>query len=117
MNYLRVPTVISALFILNLKGNTLNRRHLQDPCHLQNPDLHSPIITLGSTSFGYIRHQDIFPTAVNQTNVNPAIVFELLYCIINLAKSYFGQEDEEAVKNNFVMIYELLDEILDFGYP
>lgn len=25
--------------------------------------------------------------------------------------------DEESVKSNFVLIYELLDEILDFGYP
>ncbi|KAA1110522.1 hypothetical protein PGT21_024060 [Puccinia graminis f. sp. tritici] len=28
-----------------------------------------------------------------------------------------ARSDEEAIKNNFVMIYELLDEILDFGYP
>ena len=25
--------------------------------------------------------------------------------------------NEETVKNNFVVIYELLDEVLDFGYP
>ena len=32
-------------------------------------------------------------------------------------QSYFGKISEENVKNNFVLIYELLDEILDFGYP
>ncbi|KAK9728000.1 clathrin associated protein complex medium subunit, variant 3 [Basidiobolus ranarum] len=37
--------------------------------------------------------------------------------MINIGKSYFGKFDEESVKNNFVLIYELLDEILDFGYP
>jgi len=25
--------------------------------------------------------------------------------------------NEETVKNNFVLIYELLDEVLDYGYP
>ena len=25
--------------------------------------------------------------------------------------------NEETVKNNFVVIYELLDEVLDYGYP
>lgn len=25
--------------------------------------------------------------------------------------------NEEHVKNNFVVLYELLDEVLDYGYP
>jgi hypothetical protein len=44
-------------------------------------------------------------------------VFEFLYRFVGLGKAYFGKFDEEAVKNNFVLVYELLDEILDFGYP
>ena len=32
-------------------------------------------------------------------------------------QNYFGKISEENVKNNFVLIYELLDEIVDFGYP
>ena len=35
-----------------------------------------------------------------------------------LFKNYFGGEfSEQSIKSNFVLIYELLDEILDFGYP
>ncbi|KAJ2801633.1 clathrin associated protein complex medium subunit, partial [Coemansia guatemalensis] len=45
------------------------------------------------------------------------MVFEFLYRLLGLGVSYFGRFDEEAVKNNFVLIYELLDEVLDFGYP
>ena len=30
-------------------------------------------------------------------------------------QNYFGKISEENVKNNFVLIYELLDEIVDFG--
>lgn len=36
---------------------------------------------------------------------------------MQISRAYFGKLDEESVKNNFVLIYELLDEILDFGYP
>ena len=25
--------------------------------------------------------------------------------------------EEESIRDNFVLIYELLDELLDFGYP
>ncbi|KAJ2608381.1 clathrin associated protein complex medium subunit, partial [Coemansia sp. RSA 1365] len=45
------------------------------------------------------------------------MVFEFLYKLLGLGVSYFGRFDEESVKNNFVLIYELLDEVLDFGYP
>jgi hypothetical protein len=38
--------------------------------------------------------------------------------MVTLLKSYFGGEfSEQSIKNNFVLIYELLDETLDFGYP
>lgn len=32
-------------------------------------------------------------------------------------KDYFGELDEESIRDNFVIIYELLDETNDFGYP
>ena len=38
--------------------------------------------------------------------------------LVTLFKSYFGGEFSElSIKGNFVLIYELLDETLDFGYP
>lgn len=70
---------------------------------------------------------------VVRTNANAALVFEYCYRLISIAKSYFGKVDEESVKNNFALIYELIDgvyrptwivgslirapEIIDFGYP
>lgn len=69
------------------------------------------------------------------------MVFEFLNKLVSVMQSYFGKITEENIKNNFVLIYELLDgnhrylsitilllnsnvinfvdfaEILDFGYP
>lgn len=36
-------------------------------------------------------------------------MFEFLLKIIDLMQSYFGKISEENIKNNFVLIYELLD--------
>uniref|UniRef100_A0A8R7PLM4 Uncharacterized protein n=1 Tax=Triticum urartu TaxID=4572 RepID=A0A8R7PLM4_TRIUA len=37
---------------------------------------------------------------------------------VALFKSYFGGTfDQDAIRNNLVLIYKLLDEIMDFGYP
>lgn len=74
-----------------------------------NPDVRSPIITLGSTSFFHVRHANLYIACVTKTNVNAALVFEFCYRFIGIGRSYFGKLDEEAVKNNFVLIYELLD--------
>ncbi|KAG6812131.1 hypothetical protein H0H92_004245 [Tricholoma furcatifolium] len=113
--------MISAFFIFNQKGETfLHRRSIADVFRIQvvsNSDVRSPIITLGSTSFFHVRINNLYVVAVTKNNANAALVFEFCYRFINIAKAYFGKIDEESVKNNFVLIYELIDEINDFGYP
>ena len=37
--------------------------------------------------------------------------------MVQLLNEYFNQLTEESCCDNFVLIYELLDEIMDFGYP
>ena len=37
------------------------------------------------------------------------MVFEMLHKTLALMTSYFGKVSEEAIKSNFVLIYELLD--------
>ncbi|CAG8725263.1 23620_t:CDS:10 [Cetraspora pellucida] len=120
--------MISAFFIYNQKGEVLIsrlyrqdlKRSVADIFRIQvisNTDIRSPIVTLGSTSFFHVRHENLFIVAVTKCNANAALVFEFCYRLVNIGKAYFGKLDEEAVKNNFVLVYELLDEVLDFGYP
>ncbi|THV04008.1 clathrin adaptor, mu subunit [Dendrothele bispora CBS 962.96] len=120
--------MISAFFIFNQKGEVLIsrlyrtdfKRSIADVFRIQvvsNSDVRSPIITLGSTSFFHVRINNLYVVAVTKTNANAALVFEFCYRFINICKSYFGKIDEESIKNNFVLIYELIDEINDFGYP
>ncbi|KXG49976.1 Clathrin adaptor, mu subunit [Penicillium griseofulvum] len=120
--------MLSGILIFNQKGENLIFRAFRSDCRprladifriqvISNPQVRSPILTLGSTTFSHVKHENIYLVAVTKSNANAALVFEFLYRLIMLGKSYFGKLDEEAVKNNFVLIYELLDEILDFGYP
>ncbi|KAL4817100.1 AP-2 complex subunit MU [Aspergillus spinulosporus] len=120
--------MLSGILIFNQKGENLIFRAFRNDCRprladifriqvISNPQVRSPILTLGSTTFSHVKHENIYIVAVTKSNANAALVFEFLYRLVLLGKSYFGKFDEEAVKNNFVLIYELLDEILDFGYP
>ncbi|KAI9372535.1 adaptor complexes medium subunit family [Aspergillus egyptiacus] len=120
--------MLSGILIFNQKGENLIFRAFRNDCRprladifriqvISNPQVRSPILTLGSTTFSHVKHENIYIVAVTRSNANAALIFEFLYRLVLLGKSYFGKFDEEAVKNNFVLIYELLDEILDFGYP
>jgi AP-2 complex subunit mu-1 len=120
--------MLSGILIFNQKGENLIFRAFRQDCRprladvfriqvISNAQVRSPLLTLGSTTFSHVRHENIYLVAITKSNANAALIFEFLYRLIALGRSYFGKFDEEAVKNNFVMVYELLDEILDFGYP
>jgi AP-2 complex subunit mu-1 len=144
--------MLSGILIFNQKGENLIFRAFRNDCRprladvfriqvISNPQVRSPILTLGSTTFSHVKHENIYLVAITKSNANAALVFEFLYRFIALGKGYFGKFDEEAVKNNFVLVYELLDgtfpcvclklskcilygtglmkntEIIDFGYP
>jgi AP-2 complex subunit mu-1 len=80
-------------------------------------EVRSPVRQMGTTSFFHIKAGNCYVVAVSKQNINVGLVFEVLHKMVGVYKSYFGSFDEESIKNNFVMIYELLDEILDYGYP
>lgn len=44
-------------------------------------------------------------------------MLEMLHRISRIFKDYCGTLSEDTVRKNFILIYELLDEALDYGYP
>ena len=118
-----VLKMLSGILIFNQKGENLIFRAFRNDCRprladifriqvISNAQVRSPILTLGSTTFSHVKHENIYLVAVTKSNANAALVFEFLYKLIILGKGYFGKLDEEAVKNNFVLVYELLDGML-----
>lgn len=50
-----------------------------------------------------------------QMNMSPALGIELLSRLLKIIKDYCGMLTEEAVRKNFALIYELLDEAIVGG--
>lgn len=76
----------------------------------------SPVTNIARTSFFHVKRSNIWLAAVTKQNVNAAMVFEFLYKMCDVMTAYFGKISEENIKNNFVLIYELLDgEMFPFG--
>lgn len=55
--------------------------------------------------------------STSRKNVNVALVLAFLYKLVEVFEDYFKDVEEESIRDNFVVIYELLDEMMDFGYP
>lgn len=55
--------------------------------------------------------------SVARRNPNLTIIFSFLHKIKEILVDYFRELEEESIRDNFVLIYELLDEIMDHGYP
>ena len=55
--------------------------------------------------------------SVAKGNPNVAMCLTFLYKIRDCFVSYFKELEDESLRDNFVITYELLDEMMDNGYP
>ncbi|CAD8178870.1 unnamed protein product [Paramecium pentaurelia] len=122
--------MISSLSFINQKGEILIYRVYKDDISRNEitqfcakmiatkENKEFPIINIDQTSFIHISIKDIIILATTKTDVNVAMVLEFLYQLSKICKSYFqGNLDENCIKKSFVLIYEILDEVLDYGIP
>lgn len=70
-----------------------------------------------SRQYLYIRHNNLYLLALTKRNTNAAEILLFLHKIVEVFTEYFKELEEESIRDNFVIIYELLDEMMDFGYP
>ena len=82
--------------------------------------------------FAHIKKKELyFVISSLKRNLSPSLALELIESIVsvsltNTSKSnilfqrihdFCGGIDEELLRTNFVLMYELMDEIIDFGFP
>jgi len=75
------------------------------------------VLTDRDVTFIWIRVNNIYIVAVARGNPNVALVLTFLYKMKVVLESYFKELEDESLRDNFVITYELLDEMMDFGYP
>ncbi|KAM9729727.1 AP-4 complex subunit mu-1 isoform 1-T6 [Menidia menidia] len=120
--------MISQIFILSSKGDHLIYKDFrgeadshvvnvfyekvtgltgdQPPVVMSHKDLH----------FVHVRQGGLYWVATTTADSSPFTVVEFLNRLAGLVKDYCGSLSEKSVQMNFALIYELLDEVLDFGY-
>uniref|UniRef100_A0A7S1XJW9 MHD domain-containing protein n=1 Tax=Erythrolobus australicus TaxID=1077150 RepID=A0A7S1XJW9_9RHOD len=124
--------VASALYILDARGKTIISRDFRGDVpdsaanafkkiaiDVEDRSLVRPFNRLEKEGFSFvhIQHEDLYLVAVTRKNSNVAVLISFLYKLVDVLTRYFKVVNEDSVKDNFVIIYELLDEMMDFGYP
>ncbi|KAJ3335219.1 hypothetical protein HDU93_006114 [Gonapodya sp. JEL0774] len=103
-----VLSEVSWLDVANVVSNLPLLRFLR-VIGLKNENINGPPAAVETLiSHQHLRRFDVLDTAYLLETVN---------IFTTLCRQYFGLLDDSTVKSNFVLIYELLDEIVDFGLP
>mmetsp|Transcript_11584 Transcript_11584/g.18380 ORF Transcript_11584/g.18380 Transcript_11584/m.18380 type:complete len:454 (-) Transcript_11584:15-1376(-) len=124
--------MISQFYVLSLRGDTLVARDFRGGdlnitkssaaeiffrkvkfWHGDAP----PIFNVDNVSYIFIKKNGLFFVVTTGLNVSPVAVVELLSKMVKVFKDFCGVLNEESIRKNFILIYELVDEMVDFGHP
>ncbi|KAJ6337626.1 hypothetical protein OIU76_007330 [Salix suchowensis] len=75
-----------------------------------------PVFNVDGVNYFHVKVVGLLFVATTRANVSPSLVLELLQRIARVIKDYLGVLNEDSLRKNFVLVYELLDEVIDFGY-
>ena len=66
---------------------------------------------------GFYKYLYLYTKCRIPSETSPLMVTEFLHRVKDIFIDYFGVCTVESIKENFVVVYELLDEVLDAGFP
>mmetsp|Transcript_13003 Transcript_13003/g.17410 ORF Transcript_13003/g.17410 Transcript_13003/m.17410 type:complete len:468 (+) Transcript_13003:30-1433(+) len=83
-----------------------------EDCYASAP----PVLQLDGMTYVWVKKNGLMFACNTRFNASASLIVELLNRMIKVFKDYCGVLSEEAIRKNFILIYELLDEVVDFGY-
>ncbi|AFZ79617.1 clathrin coat associated protein ap-50, putative [Theileria equi strain WA] len=118
---------LSHFFILSCTGDTLLSRSLRGESNKGTPEKFykvvrergnelAPVFHQDGVLYFYIRRSGLFFVVTTVFEMPPSYVLEILQRITNALKDFCGSLNEESLRRNFALAYEIIDEMLDFGY-
>ncbi|KAJ5074101.1 ap-3 complex subunit mu-1 [Anaeramoeba ignava] len=123
--------MIKTLFLINNNGDVIIEKHWRgltprsvaqyfwnEISNYENKKDAKPIIQTQKETLIFIERVDMYYLAVIPIEGSPLMVVEFLDRLSQIFAKFFGKmPTEDVIKENFVIIYELLDEMMDNGFP
>lgn len=76
-----------------------------------------PVITYSGYYIFSVLRDGNFLIATTTVETSPLLVMEFLDRVHSIFVDYFGATSETVMKDNFATVYQLLEEMMDYGYP
>ena len=120
---------ISQLFILSRRGDSIIYRDFRRDIKKSNDiffhnvnfvkeeEIAPPLFNVDGINFIYVKTEDLYIVISTLDNSSPNYYLEVLDRVMKVIKDHIGDLTEETIRKNFVLIYEIIDEMIDFGYP
>jgi AP-4 complex subunit mu-1 len=120
---------ISQLFILSRRGDSIIYRDFRRDIKKSNDiffrnvnfyteeEIAPPLFNVDGINFIYVKTEDLYIAISTLDNASPNYYLEVLDRLMKVIKDHIGDLTEETIRKNFVLIYEIIDEMIDFGYP
>ncbi|XP_037541267.1 AP-3 complex subunit mu-1 [Nematolebias whitei] len=122
--------MIHSLFLINHSGDIFLEKHWKSVISrsvcdyffearekAEGPENVPPILQTPHHFLISIYRGKLFFLSVVQTEVPPLFVVEFLHRVADTFQDYFGECSESVISDNVVIVYELLEEMLDNGFP
>ncbi|KAF2068938.1 hypothetical protein CYY_009742 [Polysphondylium violaceum] len=120
--------MFSQLFILNHKGDTIIFKEYRFDISTDSADVFfkyilsnksdvTPAFNIDGVNYLYVKKRGMYFVMTTKELVSPSLAFELLNRAAKIIQDYTASLTEEAIRLNFILIYELLDELMDNGIP
>ncbi|XP_069502523.1 AP-4 complex subunit mu-1 isoform X2 [Ambystoma mexicanum] len=120
--------MIAQIFILSAKGDRLIYKDFRGEANTELvetfykkvsalPRDQAPVVMMHEgLHFIHVRDSGHYFVISTPSDSSPFTFIEFLNRLVGLIKDYCGGLNEKTIRLNFALIYELLDEMLDFGY-
>ncbi|CAG2104068.1 unnamed protein product [Medioppia subpectinata] len=122
--------MIDSLFIINQTGDIFMEKHWKSVVHRsvcdyfleaqhRQPSPHNitPVMATPHHYLISIYRCGLYLVAVTHNEIPPLFVIEFLHRVVDNFIDYFNDCNESLIKEHYVVVYELLDEMLDNGFP
>ena len=117
---------LSQFFIISPRGDSIIRKEFRGDLPKTTTDTFyrnvkfwggksqdaPPIFFLDGVTFMYLKANGLHFVGTTRSNASGSLMMELLYRLTKVFKDYCGTLTEESIRKNFILLYELLDEVL-----
>jgi len=76
-----------------------------------------PVVATSKYYLISIYRDDVFLMVTSTGETQPLLAVEFLHRVFDIFEEYFGTVEESTIKENFATVYQLLEEMMDYGYP